>query len=531
MKNKALVLALTASFVVPAVTFAAEYDGTKLSSHLGPTYQDVESVDKVAKETAGDQSIKRLQDEPNADSQKRQALLNRSKKQKKEDAKNPDAAQVNTQALPVIVYGDKVIYHEETGDFEALGKVRIYQGNQKMYTTKAEGNIKTGDVFLNQGGRLVDDGTVTNGKWMHYNFLNKNGNLKKLDGSNGVDFYEAESGTMYPDRIELDQGAATTRCVAKEHTHCVDVKADKVIIYPNDKIIAYGVKVYVKGKHIYSRDRWINDLTKEDNRNSLIPRIGYSKDHGFEVEYTYKQPLSDKNQAAAELKYYSKIGWRPLFSDVQDEKNFYVKIQQGHTEDSDNNWIKKERDVTVGYKSHKFTDKLPLNYSAYASHGLWSDKYRRSWHTETGIFLTHDPLHWGDHNPVTLNLGTGYKITKESVNDSTTKTMLYSATLRKPLDYGWNTWLGYYWEKNENNLFAYNLPDMARELQLGVSKRFDAMNNLTFITRYDEGKSNIYEYVWRYDHFFCCWRLGLEFRDKKYNNEKEWSINYDLYRW
>lgn len=42
----------------------------------------------------------------------------------------------------------------------------------------------------------------------------------------------------------------------------------------------------------------------------------------------------------------------------------------------------------------------------------------------------------------------GHKWVRESINDETKKTMLYSATLRKNFDGGWNTWLGYYYEKN-----------------------------------------------------------------------------------
>ncbi len=526
MNKKALVLALTTALATPVVTMAATgYDGGKLSTHLGPTYQ-TQTIDQAAQQTPKE---KVYPEEKTGTVPVKSQKATPNKKKEKTEKKGTKTETVGP--LPVVLYGDEVIYHQETGEFEATGKVRVYQGQQKLYTTKVEGNINSGDVYLREGGRLVEGDTTTKGKIMHYNFLTKEGKVQSMEGTNGKDLYTAPEAQIYPDRMEMSQGAMTTRCVAVEHTHCFEVKADKVIIYPNDKIIAYNVKVYVKGKHIYSRDRWINDLTKTRNRNSMFPSIGYSKKHGTEIKYNYDQVLSDKNVATAELKYYSKIGWRPLFYDVQDERNFYVRIQNGHTEDNDNNWIKKERDVTIGYKPHKFTKKLPLNYSAYASHGLWSDQYNTSWHSEVGFFISHDRINFGTHNPLHLDLGTGYKITKESINDSTTRTMLYSATLGKPWDGGWNSWLGYYWQKNQNNLFAYNNPDMARELQFGLSKQFDRSNALSWLARYDEGKSSMYEYVWRYTHDFCCWRVTLEYRDKKYNEEKEWSINYDLYRW
>lgn len=544
MKKQVLALAIVTSLAAPSVALAAvNYDGTKLSSKYGPTYQpktQEEAEAAIVKapatladvEAAGrnDNQVLTLQDLPNAKTEQQKAALEESKKLKKKKGAKTNAAPVAQSSLPVTIFGDQVIYHQDTGDFEALGKVRIYQGTQKLFTTKAEGNIKTGDVYLQQGGRLIDGPNTTNGKWAHYNFLDKTGTIKNMEGTNGKDIYHSDIGHIYPDRIELTEGASTSRCPAVDHAKCVDVRSNKVIIYPNDKIIAYDVKVYIKGKHIYSRDRWINDLTKSD-QNSFMPHLGYTKEHGLEVTYRYNYVFNEKNTATADLVWYKKIGWRPMFYDVQDEKNFYVKLQNGHTEDSNNNWIKKERDLTIGYKSHKFNKKWPLNYSAYASHGFWTGSGYDSWHSETGFFINHDTITFGKVRPLTLNLGTGYKLTHESANSSTTRSMLYSATLGKPFLGGWYSWLGYYWEKDRNNLFAYNMPDMARELQLGINKTFDSRNRLTFITRYDEGKSKIYEYIWRYTYDFCCWRLNFEFRDKKYENKRDWSVGYDLYRW
>lgn len=252
----------------------------------------------------------------------------------------------------------------------------------------------------------------------------------------------------------------------------------------------------------------------------------------MKIRYNLDVPISNKNNLDAELKYYSKIGWRPLFTDRQEEKNFYVQIQDGHMEDSDNNWIRKERDVKFVYKAHKFDDRVPVNYSAYISHGLWKDNWKRSWHTEYGFYLNHDPIRLTHEKmPLYLNLGMGHKWVRESINDETKKTMLYSATLNKNFDGGWNTWLGYYYEKEHSSVFSYADPDMAKEIQWGLGKRLGPNDWVNFVMRYDQGKSSVYEYIYRWYHDFCCFRLGLEYRDKKYNNDHEWSVTYDLYRW
>ena len=38
--------------------------------------------------------------------------------------------------------------------------------------------------------------------------------------------------------------------------------------------------------------------------------------------------------------------------------------------------------------------------------------------------------------------------------------MLYKATLGKGFKSGWDTWLGYYWQRNQNEIFNYDASDM-----------------------------------------------------------------------
>jgi len=480
------------------------------------------------------EKIVRLQDQPDARTEEiTRAGQETSKEQKKRLKEGRTVESEST--LPITIYGDQVVYNSETGDFEAKGNVRLYQGSQKLYTAQAYGNSKSGDIYLETGGRIINGSggteSVTDGQWGHYNFLDKTGTVKAISGSNGTDLYRADIGQIYPDRVELTEGARTTKCPAVKHPPCVEVRANKVVIYPKDKLIAYDVKVYMKGKHIYSRDRWINRFGDE-NGQSLMPHIGYSDEHGTEIRYSLDIPIAERNNLNAQLKYYSKIGWRPLLVDTQDERNFYVQIMDGHDEDSDNKWIRKKHDIKLGYKPHKFDKRLPLNYSGYISHGLWKDKWKKSWHTEYGGFIPHDPIRLThEKKPLYLNLGVGHKWTKESIVDETRKTMLYSATLRKAFDGGWNTWLGYYYEKQHSSVFNYANPDMQKEVQWGLGKQFGHTDNVAFITRYDEGKSKVYEYIYRWTHDFCCFRLGIEYRDKRYENDHEWGVTYDLYRW
>ena len=537
MKKKALALGLTIAFALPGMAMAAPaslgYDGGKLSSKDGPAYVP-QTLDEVTANARQAEKFVRLQDQPDARTEEiTSAGQETVKEQKKRQKEGRTVASEST--LPITIYGDQVIYNSETGDFEAKGNVRMYQGSQKLYTAQAHGNSKSGDIYLETGGRIINasGGTesVTDGQWGHYNFIDKTGTVKDIKGSNGTDIYGADIGQIYPDRVELTEGAHTTKCPAVKHPPCVEVRANKVVIYPKDKLIAYDVKVYMKGRHIYSRDRWINRFG-EGSSQSLMPHIGYSDEHGTEIRYNLQVPVTENNTFNAQLRYYSKIGWRPIFEDTQNEKNFYVRIQDGHDEDGDNNWIRKKHDIKVGYKPHKFDKNIPLNYSAYYSHGLWKDKWKQSWHTEYGAFLTHDPIRLTHEKmPLYLNLGAGRKWVDEDKSRDKRSTNLYSTTLNKSFEGGWNTWLGYYYQKLHTSIFNYSNPDMEKEIQWGIGKRFGHTDSLQFVRRFDKGRSQVYEYIYRWTHDFCCFRLGLEYRDKKYKNDHEWSVTYDLYRW
>ena len=86
------------------------------------------------------------------------------------------------KAVPVKLTGDKAEYDSVSGDFYLSGNVVITQGQETLKTNYAQGNMKTGDVWLEQGGTIVEPGTAMTGKWAHYNFNTKTGEIKEISG-------------------------------------------------------------------------------------------------------------------------------------------------------------------------------------------------------------------------------------------------------------------------------------------------------------------------------------------------------------
>lgn len=445
-----------------------------------------------------------------------------------------DMDEAQAEPMPITMTGDYASYDSVSGDFVAEGNVVITQGNETLKTVRAVGNMKTGDVWLKEGGTLVEPKSIMNGEWAYYNFNTKTGEIKKIEGKGNKDFFKAPHATIYPDKMVVDQGGVTTRCPAKEHTPCLSIKAKTFEIYPKEKMVAHDVQVFVKGTHVYSRDTWVNELGK-DSGARIMPSIGYDgdDDKGTYIKIKYDYDIDEKTNVHAELPYYSKGHFKPVVEVKHDQRNYYLTYQSGW-EEEDDEWVDKKNEIGFYYKPHYFIDGIPVTYRLYAHRGLWKNDEtgRQSWHTEYGAYLTHDRIYLFDSKKTFLDLRIGKKWVDESRTDETRSTMLYQATLGQKLGDKWNTWVGYYRENETSNLFDIGQPDMERELRNGISYKPDDRNTFSIVNRYDMGKHENYETIYSWRHRFCCWAITFEYEHAHTAKEDtQWNIKYEFLNW
>lgn len=446
------------------------------------------------------------------------------KKSKKEVEKEAQ------QALPIHLTADHAEYDSVSGDFHASGNVIVTQGTDKLLTTYATGNMKTGDVWLEQGADVLQPENKMHGKWAHYNFNTKTGEIKEISGTGVKDIYNAPHATIYPDKLVVDEGGTMSRCPAVKHPPCLSVKAKTFEIYPKEKMVAHGVQVFIRGKHVYSRDLWVNDLTDE-SKTKIMPRIGYDgSDNGAYVKLEVSQPVSEKTMINIDLPKYSKAGFKPVYGVDHNERNFSINYFTGWDEDDDI-WYKKQNNWRFNYKNHHIVDGLPLSYSGYFEYGLWKRETGgySSWHKEYAVYLNHDPIYLFNSKDTVLNLTIGKKWVNESQTGETRSTDMYYATLGQRLTPKWRTWVGYYREDQTSDLFDIGQPDMAQELRNGVTFSPDSKNAFSIINRYDVSKGNQYETDYRWLHKFCCWALELTYEKKQYEDDNSFKIHYYFY--
>lgn len=490
MKKMLLVATLAASMCVPAY---ANYSNSGDGVYNAPEYDSAVSATRVVEPT--------------------------------EKEKNMD------KPLPINFTGDKAEYDSVSGDFYLQGNVVITQGKEILKTTYAQGNMKTGDVWLEQGGTIIEPGSTLSGKWAYYNFNTKTGEIKEVHGTGDKDWYSAPHATIHPDKMVLDEGGTMSRCPAVNHVPCLSVTAKTFEIYPKQKMVAKDVKVYVKGKHIYSKDIWVRDLT-ETNKTRIIPRIGYDgSDNGAFIKIDAEWNFGEKTKLNVDLPYYTKADFKPMVELEHDERNFSLTYKTGWEEDDDD-WYKKQNNWKFEYKPHHFIDGLPLSYSGYFEYGLWKNDNtgRKSWHKEYAAFLRHDPIYlFGSKNTV-LDLTVGKKWVHESYTDDTNATDLYYAVLSQKIASKWSTWVGWYREDITTTLFDIGQPDMDQELRNGLRYKADDKNVFTVINRYDLDNSTQYETNYRWLHRFCCWALEFEYEKEHHgDHDDSFKVYYYFY--
>ena len=456
------------------------------------------------------------------------------------------------KGIPLIITGEDARYSSESGDFIISGKVKLQQGKTRLYSTKAVGNAKTGDVWLLEGGTLVELGNTTRAHWGHYNFNKKTGELRHIEGQGLKDSYQAPHGLIENGMLIMDQGGRTTRCPAVKHPPCLEVRAKTITVIPNDRIVARGVQVFVKGVHIYSRDVWINDLTDAVQRT--MPRIGWKDKKGFYVSLDYEQPIGNpllKNPTKAYMHqvYYTKAGYKPFYGIRHDEHDFYVRLHHGYVYDSDNDlidegiWLHKKMDWGLFLKPHRIAPGLPLTYEGHVTHGLWKYTHRNwsSRHTEKAVYLRHDRFYPLGGKKLYMDLMVGRKWVDESnpVNKKYGKSLhsnIYQGTLGYKFSQKWNIWERYHQEHKTSYNFSLGQPDFAKEWRTGISWKPDDKNTITVVNRYNADKSRPryhgnYSTTYSWAHRFCCEVLTISYEKTYYDNDHEWTIKFDFLNW
>lgn len=428
-----------------------------------------------------------------------------------------------TAQLPIIVEADKLYYNDTDGNLSANGSVKIRQAEQTLLSESVRGNSQQNMFWLDESATFLLPETKIVGDKGQYNYKDRSGTIEHAKGTVEHEIVTGQTINFEPEKVIIYNGTMT-KCPAKVPDY--HISADKVEIWPGEKMIAYNAKVWIKNTVIYSIPKYQKSLREEQ---SEFPQIGYSSDNGFMIKQSLAYPLSPKTYLHTDLAYYTNAGFKPVFGLGVSEKMFDAGITYGYFSDIDNDWIKKSPEIYLSSKSMRLGDS-PVSYSFTASFGQWSglrgSTEEESWHQDYKLYFQHDPIKLS--KSLTLSAGTGLELVKESADHSSKAVGLFDISLGKVWSPKVSTRVGYGYASERTQYFNYNSGiDYTRLWVYSISYQADRLNGLSYTQVYDVelGRTREVYYTWNRD--LHCWQTTITFYQDKLAKDDQiiWKLH------
>lgn len=436
----------------------------------------------------------------------------------------------SSKPVPMALEGDDMYYDQTTGDVYARGDVRVTTLDYRRFESEeARGNLKSEEIRVDDKAHMLQltpgQSRVTlDGYRVVYNYGKQTGRMEDGKGKVGPYYVYGRRFEFYPDKIFVYDGWQT-RCGAK--TPDYRVSGDLIEIYPGNEILIYQARYWIKDKIIYTRDYYRIDIGPDKKNKPEFPRVGYNNKDGFWIAQNFFISPMQRMYAYADLKYYSKHGYRPVYGLVWDNAGNTAKIEYGYYEDSNDYWIKKKPTFTYTY-THQL-GKWPFSYSLNFEEGRWANDTTTSTHTYYGVSLSPYTLKLGGSYDWRMSMSVSYGITKESYDHSKVKGFSYSAMMIRDFGTDLTLYTGYSFSKSttQNSLFNYGLDSYSHRLDYGASVALTPRDRLVVGESMDvqTGKVQDIDYYWFHD--MHCAELIVRRRAKR----KEWNVTMEFQPW
>ncbi|MCX7781637.1 MAG: LPS-assembly protein LptD [Negativicutes bacterium] len=429
---------------------------------------------------------------------------------------------------PLVIEAERLYFSDLSGDMHAEGKVVITQNQDQILADLIRGNSKQTTVWIDGKATLLQPGEKVNitGERLEYNYQTQAGTMQTARGLVDSERVSAQNISVNQNKVVLYNGTMT-KCPAEVPDY--HISARKVEIWPGEKMIAYDAKVWLKGKIIYSVPKYQRKLNKDQ---SEMPQIGYSDKDGFMLKQSLSYPLSPKAAVAADLVYYTKTGFKPVFSLDVDEKMFSWAVTAGHFRDADDDWIKKSPDFSLASKAMRLGDS-PVSVKFSGSAGKWTglrgSEVQESWHQDYKLYFSRDPLKLNKTS--TLYLGTGLQYVAESADDSAKTIRLFDAGISTKWSPKVSTWLGYNFASDTAHYFNYGGIDYTKQWVYGLTVTPDRLNAVSYTQVYDIDNSRVKDVYYTWNHNLHCWQLTVTFHTDKVGKKDEITWKLHTVKW
>ena len=436
---------------------------------------------------------------------------------------------------PMALEGDDMYYDQTTGDVYARGDVRVTSIDyRRVETEEARGNLKKEEIQVDGKAHMLQmtpgQARITmDGYRLVYHYGKQTGTMEEGRGKIDNYYVYGRRFEFYPDKVYVFDGWQT-RCNAK--TPDYRVSGDIIEIYPGHEILVYQARFWIKDKILYTRDYYRIDIGPDKKNMPQFPRAGYNSDDGFWIAQNFGFSPLPRVYAFADLKYFSKHGYRPVYGLHWANGGNTVKLEWGYYEDSNENWVKKEPTFIYQY-SHQL-GKWPFTYSLNFEEGRWTRVRKNvpgltSTHIYYGVTLSPHTIKLGGSYDWRITSSVTYGITTESYNHSTVKGLSYSAMMLKDFGEALTLYAGYNYSKSTtlNSLFAYGLDSYGHQFHFGASIRLTPKDRLVVGRSIDVRKGEVRDIDYYWFHDFHCAELIVRRRSKR----DKWEVSLEFQPW
>ncbi|MEG6585054.1 LptA/OstA family protein [Dendrosporobacter sp. 1207_IL3150] len=433
------------------------------------------------------------------------------------EIKNQKTATANA---PIVFEGDDLSFNEMTGEVFAKGNVTILKGQTSITADELRGNTKASLVWVDGAANLKQPDLNIVGSGVEYNYKDRTGTMSKATGKLEKEYIAAEDLTLRPDQVVLHNGMITM-CPAKVPDY--RVTADKIELWPGDKLIAHNAKFWIKDKVIFSMPKYQKSLI--ETTKTVVPRIGYDSDNGFMIAQYLEVPVIGNLAVYGDLAYYTKSDFKPKAGLINRDKNYTASLKWDNEQNEDNVWVKKDQEFELKLNPQRIGNSR-LTANLLFSSGKWTEDNISGWRQEFDLYFKHEPIKLSDN--FTLKFGTGFQQVKYGYNDSTNNIWKYDFSLHAKPNARLEAWTGYsYKNQSGASVYKYDEIDIPRELTAGVMYRVDKMNGLGLEMSYDLDKDEVHDmdYTWRRN--MHCFETDITYRAKR----EQWTMKVSAIEW
>lgn len=437
-------------------------------------------------------------------------------------ASNKSTASASNTKAPIVVEADELYFSDASGDLYAKGNVQIKQNDDKVEADILKGNTQKNEVWTEGDAVLSRPGMKLTTTGMHYNLNDHSGSMQSSKGTIERLHITSKAITTSPVHTTMNNGTVTG-CPAEVPDY--HISADRVEIWPGDKMIAYNAKFWIKNTVIFSLPKYQSSLQEGGEGGFAFPKPTYSSDNGIGISQHIEYPFSPRLAAFADLDYYSKVDFKPMYGLISRNNNFTAKLAYGNEENDDNEWIKKEPELSLKLNSQRLGSSS-LSLDASAGWGQWNEGVVRGTHTGFSMYLANDPIAIG--SKTTLKLGAGFDRNFYGYNNSNNSVIHFDSMLDMKPNSRLNTWLGYSYSSNIGTTpYEFDRIDVSKEGRIGFMYQVDRLNGFGVKVRYDleHGSTQDIDYTWKRN--LHCFDANITYRAKR----SEVRVKIDAVKW